>query len=223
MVKLEKLKELIRRAGAREAAVSLGLTVAARTLHLRVLQIVSITRDRLEPHYLELPSEFSAGFVDEAQLAPYVDAHSDLEMSSGFVRDAYSRGDLCYAITRDGEVASYGWYSNRPTEIFDGLTFHFDAAFTYMYKGYTRPEFRGQRLHAIGMSRALDAVASRGFRGLVSFVDRANVASLKSVYRMGYERAAKIAIIPINGSYRILRVGGPSTPDVSVHTGAFAV
>ncbi len=223
MAKLAKLADLVRRAGVRETVVSLGLTAAARTIHLRVLQIVSIARDRLESGYLELPSEFDAGFVAEVQLAPYVAAHPELEMSPDFVRDAYARGDLCYAITRNGEIASYGWYSNRPTEIFDGLTFHFDTSFTYMYKGYTRPEFRGKRLHAIGMSRALDEVAHRGFSGLVSFVDRANAASLKSVYRMGYQPVAKIAIFPIKGSYRIVRVGGPSTPDVSVQPRAFAV
>ncbi len=223
MSKLAKVTELVRRAGAWEAAVSLGLAAAARTMNLRVLQIVSITRDRLEPCYLELQPEFDAGFVDEAQLLPYVTAHPELEMSPDFVRDAFSRGDLCYAITCGGKIASYGWYSNRPTEIFDGLTFHFDASYTYMYKGYTIPEFRGKRLHAIGMSRALDEVDHRGFRGLVSFVDRANVASLRSVYRMGYERVAKIAIIPVNGSHRVLRLGGPPSVDVSVQTGAFAV
>jgi hypothetical protein len=223
MSKLDKLVELVRRVGVGEAAVSLGLTAAARAIDLRVLQIVSITRSRLEPRYLDLAPEFEAGFVGEAQLLPYVAAHPDLEMSPGFVRDACARGDLCYAITRNGEIASYGWYSNRATEIFDGLTFHFETSFTYMYKGYTRPEYRGKRLHAIGMSRALDAVASRGFRGLVSFVDRANVASLKSVYRMGYERVAKIAIASMNGSHRIVRLGGASSPDVSVQARALAV
>ncbi|MEX0899655.1 MAG: hypothetical protein WD081_03090 [Gammaproteobacteria bacterium] len=223
MSKLTRVTELFRRAGAREAAVSLGLMAAARTLNLRVLQIVSIARGRLEPDYLKLAPEFEAGFVDEAQLVPYVVANPDLEMTPGFVRDAFSRGDLCYAITCGGEIASYGWYSNRPTEMFDGLTFHFDRSFTYMYKGYTRPEFRGKRLHAVGMSRALDAVASRGFRGLVSFVDRSNVSSLKSVYRMGYERVAKIAIFPVNGSHRIVRLGGSPALEVSVQSGAFAV
>lgn len=223
MSKLAKLTELVQRAGVGEAAVALGLTAAARAVNLRVLQVVSITRELLEPYYLELPAEFGAGFVDEAQLVPYVIANPELEMSPDFVRDACSRGDLCYAITRDGELASYGWYSNRPTEIFDGLTFHFDKSYTYMYKGYTVPEFRGRRLHAIGMSRALDEVAHRGFRGLVSFVDRANVASLKSVYRMGYRQVAKIAIVPINGRRRIMRLGGASAPDVSVQSRALAV
>ena len=223
MSQLRKLTDLVQRSGALETSIVVGLTAASRLLAVKVLQIVSITRDRLDARYLELDGRFDAGFMEVGQLADYVATHPELEMDGAFVRDAYARGDLCYAIADRGEIVSYGWYSTRPTAIVDGLNFHFEPSYTYMYRGYTRPDHRGQRLHAIGMSRALDAVSQRGLAGLVSFVERTNSASLRSVYRMGYGQVAKFAVMSAHGAHRVVRLGGQSRPEVSVQSVAPAV
>ena len=223
MSQLRKLTDLVQRSGALETSIVVGLTAASRLLAVKVLQIVSITRDRLDARYLELDGRFDAGFMEVDQLSDYVVTHPELEMDETFVRGAYARGDLCYAIADRGEIVSYGWYSNRPTAIVEGLNFHFEPAYTYMYRGYTRPDHRGQRLHAIGMSRALDAVSQRGLAGLVSFVERTNSASLRSVYRMGYGQVAKFAVMSTQGSHRVVRLGGQPRPEVSVQSVAPAV
>jgi hypothetical protein len=67
-----------------------------------------------------------------------------------------------------------------------GLLLHFNPEYVYMYKGFTHPSHRGQRLHAVGMTRALAAFLERGSRGIVSYVEHNNFDSLKSCYRMGY-------------------------------------
>ena len=133
-----------------------------------------------------------------------------------FVRAAFDRGDRCYVITDGRRIASYGWYSCRSTPIFGGLMFCFDPAYTYMYKGYTHPDYRGLRLHAIGMSRALAESSGPDCRGLVSFVERTNQSSLKSCYRMGYTGVTKIAVTGSAGAHRTLRLGGRDTPQVAV-------
>jgi Tfp pilus assembly protein FimT len=56
-----------------------------------------------------------------------------------------------------------------------------------MFKGYTLPAYRGQRLHAIGMCQALRAFTVEGKKGLVSYVASNNFSSLRSVARMGYQ------------------------------------
>ena len=61
-----------------------------------------------------------------------------------------------------------------------------------MYRGFTHPDYRGQRLHAIGMTRALVAWLARGARGFVSTVASRNDASLKSCFRMGYREFGTI-------------------------------
>ncbi len=103
------------------------------------------------------------------------------------------------------DLAAYGWYSNKPTTLdFEGLRLQFDDKYIYMYKGFTAPEHRGQRLHAIGMTRALEAYLQRGYRGIVSYVEWNNFASLKSCYRMGYRHLGNVVIAGVRGHY-ILR------------------
>ena len=97
-----------------------------------------------------------------------------------------SEGDRCYTLFDGERLAAYGWYSDLPTPIDEHFVLHFDRAYTYMYAGYTLPAYRGKRLHAVGMCRALRAITEEGKKGLISFVFSNNFASLQSVMRMGY-------------------------------------
>ena len=72
---------------------------------------------------------------------------------------------------------------------------HFDHAYTYMYKGYTVPAYRGKRLHAVGMCRALRAFTDEGKKGLISYVFSNNFASLHSVLRMGYRIFGEVYVL----------------------------
>ena len=66
-----------------------------------------------------------------------------MSWTSAFLDMALAKGDECYGFF-DGEVlASYGWYSRRPTEMdAPGFEFRFDPRFIYMYKGYTHRDHR---------------------------------------------------------------------------------
>ena len=216
MSKLERLRTEVQRAGLWETAIVLGLVAAQRVLDVRVLQIIAVTPPHLRRDYLALDPRFSASFAGRAWLLDRVAADPELEMTPEFVRAAFDRGDRCYVITDGRRIASYGWYSCRSTPIFGGLMFCFDPAYTYMYKGYTHPDYRGLRLHAIGMSRALAESSGPDCRGLVSFVERTNQSSLKSCYRMGYTGVTKIAVTGSAGAHRTLRLGGRDTPQVAV-------
>lgn len=128
----------------------------------------------------------------------------EYEMEHGFVERALDKGDECYAILDGNAVASYGWYAHSVTSLdSDDLVLHFDAKYVYMYKGFTLQSYRGQRLHAIGMTLALTEYLSRGFKGLVSYVECNNFDSLKSCRRMGYRDCGRIRITRIAGKYLI--------------------
>jgi len=134
--------------------------------------------------------------VDELQRLARDDAN---EMPIEFLHLALARRDRCYALFDGTQLAAYGWYTNRAAPLDAHYTLHFDTGWTYMYKGYTLPAWRGKRLHAVGMCRALRALTDEGRRGLISCVASNNFASLHSVTRMGYR---------IFGAAWLLRLAG---------------
>jgi len=96
---------------------------------------------------------------------------------------------------------------------------HFDQAWTYMYKGYTVPAYRGKRLHAVGMCRALRAFTEEArkadlVRGLhqlclASFGVTHGLSHFREVYMLraggrSFTYATRAAGITASGSNRPL-------------------
>lgn len=155
---------------------------------------------------LVLPEGFESRFASKASLLDA--AVDDYEMSREFVESALTKGDDCLAIYDQGRLASFGWYSSHPTRISEGLVLHFDPSWVYMYKGFTHPDYRGKRLHGIGMALAAQAYTKRGFRGLISYVASNNLQSLRSVERMGYRTFGDIFVAGAPGNSRIWATPG---------------
>jgi hypothetical protein len=161
-----------------------------------------ITISNVDPRYLKGNENYTYAFLTPDRLYELA-KNEEHELPNEFIQPALRKGDECYAILDGDVVASYGWYSNSPTDISHELRLHFSDQYIYMYKGYTHHQYRGQRLHAIGMTLALKQYLSRGFKGLVSYVESTNYSSLKSVQRMGYQDFGKIYILKSFGKYLI--------------------
>jgi hypothetical protein len=128
------------------------------------------------------------------------------ELTPRFIHASAEKGDECYAILEGDALASYGWYSSRPTLLDnEDLILRFGSGYVYMYKGFTLSTYRGQRLHAIGMTRSLAAYKAKGFKGLISYVESNNFDSLRSCYRMGYRDCGLMRVIRAGGKYFFTR------------------
>lgn len=170
--------------GTAKAVEGLALLACKRTMNLTVLKCVKLPD--VSEESLKTNPRYQCRFLEESELLRFAEDPS-LELNPAFIRSATVKGDRCYGIL-DGEVlASYGWYSTGVTEVFPGRSVSFNPNHVYMYKGFTHPQYRGQRLHAVGMGRALRAYRSQGSQGILSFVEAQNFSSLKSCYRLGYE------------------------------------
>jgi hypothetical protein len=156
---------------------------------------------KADPAFLDYPPAYTPSFLPPGALQAFAD-NPRSEMSRPFVEDALRHGDECYAICDGEKLAAYGWYSTRPTPIDPSdLTLQFADGYVYMYKGFTDGDYRGQRLHAIGMTRALQHYLDSGYKGIVSYVESTNFDSLKSCFRMGYHVFGSVYVLRIFGRY----------------------
>jgi ribosomal protein S18 acetylase RimI-like enzyme len=172
-----------------------------RLTPLMVLKCVAI--DAVDRSFLQGAGGYRCEFLDPERLLP-LSENPEYQMDRDFLDEAIGKGDACFAIFDAHRLASYGWYSTKPTKVNEDLELQFDERRVYMYNGFTHPNYRGQRLHAIGMTMALDHYLNQGYRGLVSWVEANNVGSLRSCHRMGYRDFGEIYIIKLFRKYLIL-------------------
>jgi len=215
--------------GLAQTLHDLGLRAANRVLLIKILRVMAV--ERVHAGFLICPEPYRPMFLDMKTLRELCrDPANDI--SEIFLEEALSKGDECYGILAGGTLASYGWYSRRPTRIDPPeLELHPGDRYVYMYKGFTHPGHRGRRLHAIGMTLALQHYLAQGFRGLVSYVESNNFSSLNSVFRMGYETFGAVYVLKIFGVYlrhasagcrrRGVRIE-PAVPGSMSRTGALA-
>jgi len=188
---LEQIRRSVRDAGPSGACLDLTYKVLNRLTTFMALTMVSLVPEGVDRSYLTGHAGYVHRFLRGSELNTFSrDPANDLPQD--FVSGALAKGDRCYAILDGDVLAAYGWYARGKTPITEELTLRFDPEWVYMYKGFTRPEYRGQRLHAIGMAKAMMEYAGEGLRGIVSFVEANNFASLKSCYRLGYAQVGTI-------------------------------
>jgi hypothetical protein len=155
--------------------------------------------DQPHPDFLRLPETFQGRLLGADAMSAYAGPENNLDEQ--MLEEARAKGDQCMALFNGGTLAAYGWYSSQPTDISDDLRLCFKNKYVYMYKGFTNNKFRGQRLHAIGMTLALQEYLRRGFLGMVSIVESRNFGSRKSGYRMGYHEFGRVYVLKALGRY----------------------
>lgn len=192
-------KSNIRSFGVSKAVADVAIRAVNRVLLLKVIKGIRI--ETVDPAFLECDGKYSGMFLDAAKLWHFA-AEPKNELRPDFLDKALAKGDECYGFLAGPALAAYGWYSSKPTALdLLGLRLRFSDQYVYMYKGFTAADHRGHRLHAIGMTRALEAYLARGYRGIVSCVEWNNYASLNSCYRMGYHDFGSIAIAGLGKRY----------------------
>lgn len=207
---LKDIREDVRNAGIAGAGLDVIYLAINKVTRFMALSMLSVTPDTVDRTFLSGKAEQVHRFLSPPEL-DVLARDPPNQMTPDFVSQALAKGDRCYAILSGDVLASYGWYSRQETRVTQELTLCFSPEWVYMYKGFTRPEYRGQRLHAIGMARAMMEYAKEECRGIVSFVEANNFSSLKSCYRMGYVKAGTILALKLGRRY-LIHVGRGCEP-----------
>lgn len=191
-MKIATLFSNVRHFGVARAFVDAGLRAANTIAVVKMIKAIRI--ETADPAFLECDSAYRGMFLDEQTLREFAKNPAN-ELDGDFLDEAIAKGDECYGFLHGDDLAAYGWYSSKPTD-YDllGLRLEFSGEYVYMYKGFTAAAHRGKRLHAIGMTRALQSYVSRGYRGVISCVDWNNFASRRSCYRMGYADFGNVVV-----------------------------
>lgn len=191
---LQRLKENFKNHGLKDF-LSLALVRAVNKIfYFNALTGMTLDVKDISKDFFEIPEGYSAKFLS-AEESHAISQNPENDLPADFVDLALSKGDRCFAVLHADKLASYGWYSSRPTIFSNKWVLNFDPSWVYMYRGYTLPAYRGKRLHAIGIALALRYYSENGSKGLISYVEIANISSLKSVYRMGYKPIGHIFIV----------------------------
>jgi hypothetical protein len=196
---LQRAQRKLERYGAANMAFALSLRAVNAVITLKILRAVYVEEPDRE--FLACPPGYRAAMLDATALRRAARQGGN-ELSPQFVEAALARGDQCLALCEGETIAAYGWYAAGPTPVgLPDLAVHFGREWIYMYKGFTHEAHRGRRLHAIGMTLALQHYRAAGCRGLVSYVEAENFDSLKSCFRMGYAVFGSVYIVKLLGRY----------------------
>jgi len=101
-------------------------------------------------------------------------------LSSSFVIAARARGDVCAAAFDGPAMLSFSWFSFSEAPGPDGTIVEFSNPYRYIYKSYTRDEYRGMRLQQPVLF-ALDAEhLTKGYTHTIGYVETHNYASINA-------------------------------------------
>ena len=181
--------------------------LGAKLLQREVMEVVWL--DLKQAQACQAVPGFEFRFLTAREIRQFSsDPALDLEMNLAEEMD--DGESLCFAALDQGKLAAYGWYAIHravPAHCF-GVGLRLPGDVSYMFKGFTHPDYRGRRLHAAAMGLALAELSARGIRALISTVLWTNEASLHSCDRLGYLRLGRIVQ---TGHPRNRRVSIPST------------
>ena len=188
-------KSYLKRHGIFKTVFRLFSQFVNKLFTLKIRYLIKLDLKALNSKYLAVDDRFQITRLEPAWLFQHLNLE-EYQMSKSFLNRVQRKGDICFGILNNGKVASFSWYSNKPSLLLNGeLELRFNDNYLYVYNGYTHPDYRGQRLLATGISNALRELSILGYNNFISVVAFDNFSSLKSVYRMGWKKVGKFIFI----------------------------
>jgi hypothetical protein len=144
-------------------------------LHIYRVGVRTLVR---HPPAYELPSGITLRVAQPEELMKAAD-DPQLDLTPDFIRGALARGDVAFGAF-DGEcLIGYSWRTFTAFPHSDGVWARVDRPYFFGYKAFTRPSFRGKRIHAAVALFSDSYLLERGYLAEVGLIDIANFASLR--------------------------------------------
>ncbi len=201
-----QLSELRRQYGTAAVLQWLSARTLEKTIQLQVCELSWLDLNQRSNSAVTNAggySTFACGFLTPVEIASFgADPANDLAVD--FASRTAAGFDYCFGIVDQGRLAAYSWYALRSIEgeHHVGVPMSFPANMAYMYKAFTHPDYRGKALYGIGVTKALEVLASLGITRLLTSVNRANFASRRGCRKIGFKSLGNVWTFG-EGSHRI--------------------
>ena len=136
-------------------------------------------------------------FATEADLPRLV----ELQHKEAAFRERFAEGDRCVVAIADGRVIGYEWFSDRPIhyESSWGYSIQIPGGFVYAYDAFIGPDHRNTGVWLRFKAYLSEWMAEGNKRGVLTFVDYGNWASMRTHLRFGFEPSGNILAFRLMG------------------------
>lgn len=189
---LTSTRAIAKRFGAGAALYSVAYRMAQRLLVLDVEHLLLLESPSPARSSTKLTDVRVKSLTPEEVKRFAADPESDLDVA--MLERILLENNYCFAALHAGELAGYAWFAldsippehNRGGHPATGVGLNYPQHMAYMYKGYVRPNYRGNNLYGLIISEALAQLADVGVTQLLSNVECTNFAAQKSCFDVGY-------------------------------------
>lgn len=181
----------------KEICTYIFLYVLNKLCKVRILYIINLSVENIKKNFH--PSSFFVGRkLRPLEIKKF--EYNTQRLSEDFIHYVHTIGDICYVFTDKKKIINYCWYSGKPSAIDDYHIIHFNPDYLYAYNAYTEEEYRGKRLHGLGMAQMVQvAHYEMQKNGLIGFIDIQNYKSMRSCERLGYKKKGIVFLIEVFG------------------------
>ncbi len=177
--------------------VERGYHALAHAMTLDCVRLMRLPAAKLRPPQIDL--EFDFRFLAPEEVAAHaLDPANDLHFS--FADRMACGQDLCFAALLDERLACYIWLAlgsleaelHRGRTTRSGVAVSFPRSAAFVYKAFTRPEFRGRHLYPACLAHGLEGLRPRGVSQLLTTAEWTNKSALAACRRLGFHDVGTI-------------------------------
>jgi GNAT superfamily N-acetyltransferase len=150
----------------------------------------------------QVPAGMLRGNV-EVQLATIedLDALVQLQAKREVFRARFEEGDRCVIAIAGGRLIGYEWFSDHEVHHESEWGYHIaiPGGYVYAYDAFIDPAYRNTGVWLRFKAYLAEWMASRGKRGVLTFVDFGNWPSLRTHLRFGFEPTESVLALRVLG------------------------
>jgi len=136
-------------------------------------------------------------------------------------RERFKRGDQCVVATVGALIIGYEWFADGGSHLEStwGFLIAIPRDFVYAYDAYIDPAHRNTGVWLRFKAHLSELMKASGKRGVLTFVDYGNWASLRTHLRFGFKPAESVLAFRVMGLklFRTVKAIGPAASSVAAY------